>query len=107
MFDCLYYLFWSTQAKVFSPGSGDWPTGLYGAVAKSLVGPWRLLNKSGLVAANPPEAPAQAYSWLVLPNRTVTSFVDRWGDPYDNNFGGTFAPFVTLVLNDDRVSLKL
>ena len=107
MFDCFYYLFWSTQAKVFSPGSGDWPTGLYGAVAKSLVGPWRLLNKSGLVAANPPEAPAQAYSWLVLPNRTVTSFVDRWGDPYDNNFGGTFAPFVTLVLNDDRVSLKL
>ena len=106
MFDNHYYLFWSTQAQVFAPGSGDWPTGLYGAVAQSLDGSWRLLNGSGLVAANPPEAPAQAYSWLVLPDRSVTSFVDRWGNPDNRNFGGTFAPFVKLALNGDRVSIK-
>lgn len=99
LFDGLHYLFWSTQTHVFAPGSGDWPTGLYGAVANSMAGPWRLLNGSGLVAANPPQSPAQAYSWLVLPDRSVTSFVDRWGDPADDNFGGTFAPFVSLVLD--------
>lgn len=104
-FDGQYYLFWSTQAHVFAPGSGDWPTGLYGAVAESMAGPWQLLNGTGLVAANPPEAPAQAYSWLVLPDATVTSFVDRWGETADGNFGGTFAPFIALTLDGKRATL--
>ncbi len=106
LFDGAYYLFWSTQAHVFAPDSGGWPTGLYGAVANSMAGPWQLLNGSGLVAANPPESPAQAYSWLVLPDRTVTSFVDRWGDPDARNFGGTFAPFVTLALDGSSATVE-
>lgn len=105
LFDGRYYLFWSTQAHVFAPDSGGWPTGLYGAVAGTMPGPWTLLNGSGLVAANPPQAPAQAYSWLVLPDRSVTSFVDRWGDPAERNFGGTFAPFVSLALDADRATV--
>ncbi len=69
------YLFWSTHAKVFAPGIAA-PTGLYGVVADRLEGPWRPLNGHGLVLANPPQAPCQAYSWLVLPDLSVWSFAD-------------------------------
>jgi len=102
------YLFWSTQAKVFAPGIVA-PTGLYGAVAQTIDGPWRLLNEHGLVFANPESEPFQAYSWWVLPDLSVTSFVDYWGidDPAASekpaekptgraHFGGTFAPFLQL-----------
>lgn len=101
------YLFWSTQRGVFAPGV-EAPTGLYGATSKSLDGPWTLLNGHGLVIANPVESPTQAYSWWVLPDLSVTSFVDYWG-PEDNSlpeeqtrrarFGGTFAPFVQIELD--------
>lgn len=101
------YLFWSTQRGVFAPGIIA-PTGLYGATAKSLEGPWTFLNGHGLVIANPAERPTQAYSWWVLPNLSVTSFVDYWG-PEDiaqpeeatrrARFGGTFAPFVQIALD--------
>lgn len=109
----LLYLFWSTQRGVFAPGI-EAPTGLYGAVASSLSGPWRLLNGTGLVFANPVEAPTQCYSWWVLPDLSVASFVDYWG-PADQSrpeietrrarFGGTFAPFVHIALNGDRSRL--
>lgn len=101
------YLFWSTQRGVFAPGIVA-PTGLYGATAASLDGPWELLNGHGLVIANPAEQPTQAYSWWVLPDLSVTSFVDYWW-PEDPavpeaqskraRFGGTFAPFVRIALN--------
>ncbi len=104
------YLFWSTQRGVFAPGI-EAPTGLYGATAPSLAGPWALMNGHGLVAANPKERPTQAYSWWVLPDLTVTSFVDYWG-PEDltvpelqsrrARFGGTFAPFIRIALDGDR-----
>lgn len=105
MFDGRYYLFWSTQAQVFVPGAGSWPTGLYGATAESLAGPWTLLNGSGLVAANPPSAPAQAYSWLVLPDGTVTSFIDRWAARGEPEFVGAFAPFARLQFFGEQVTL--
>lgn len=92
------YLFWSTQAQVFSPDCRGWPTGLYGATAERMEGPWTLLNGDGLVAANPPEQPAQAYSWLVLPDGSVTSFADR----IDGRFLGGFAPFVQLAVDGER-----
>ncbi|HEX8555965.1 MAG TPA: glycoside hydrolase family 68 protein, partial [Sphingomonas sp.] len=60
-----YYLFWSTQRKVFAPTGPTGPNGLYGMVADRIAGPWIPLNGSGLVLANPPHAPFQAYSWLV------------------------------------------
>lgn len=107
------YLFWSTQRGVFAPGIAA-PTGLYGATAASLGGPWTLLNGHGLVIANPVERPTQTYSWWVLPDLTVTSFVDYWG-PEDptvpeaasrrSRFGGTFAPFLRLALDGDESRL--
>lgn len=101
-----YYLFWSTQRHVFDPDGPIAPTGLYGMVSDRLDGEWRPLNGSGLVFSNPAEAPAQAYSWLVLPDLSVTSFVDDWGGGPERRFGGTFAPFLKLVLNGDQTRLK-
>ena len=109
----LLYLFWSTQAKVFAPGTSA-PTGLYGAVAESLEGPWTLLNGDGLAFANPADEPFQAFSWWVMPDLQVASFVDYWGTgaphaankpPGRQHFGGTFAPFVQLALDGDRAWL--
>ncbi|KLI65138.1 glycoside hydrolase family 68 protein [Aurantiacibacter marinus] len=107
------YLFWSTQRGVFAPGV-EAPTGLYGATAETLAGPWDLLNGSGLVVANPAECPTQAYSWWVLPDLTVASFIDYWG-PEDRSsselhtrrarFGGTFAPFLQIALEGNRSQL--
>ena len=111
--DGMLYLFWSTQRGVFAPGISA-PTGLYGAVARTLAGPWRLLNRTGLVLGNPADAPTQCYSWWVLPDLSVASFVDYWG-PLDATrpeietrrarFGGTFAPFLHIGLEGDRAWL--
>lgn len=76
LFDGLYYLFWSTQAKVFAPEGPVGPTGLYGMVGPTPLGPFEPLNGTGLVAASPPEAPFQAYSWWVMQDLRVTSFAD-------------------------------
>lgn len=107
------YLFWSTQAKVFAPGITA-PTGLYGAVADRIEGPWTLLNNNGLIFANPHREPFQAYSWWVLPDLSVASFVDYWevDDPDADEkpagrarFGGTFAPFLRITLDGTAAQL--
>jgi levansucrase len=107
----LYYLFWSTQRKVFAPGGPSGPNGLYGMVAECVTGPWRPLNGHGLVAANPPAAPNQAYSWWVLDDLSVTSFIDLTGvenGPLDSaawrraHFGGTPAPYFRIKLDGHR-----
>lgn len=105
----LYYLFWSTQRHVFDPAGPSGPTGLYGMVSPDLFGQWQPLNDTGLVFANPPEAPAQAYSWLVLPNLDVISFVDDWRDADTagpRRFGATFAPVLHLALDGKTAQLK-
>lgn len=102
----LYYLFWVTQRHVFDPSGPTGPTGLYGMVADNLFGDWKPINGSGLVFANPEEAPAQAYSWFVFPDLSVTSFVDDWGQSNERRFGGTFAPFLHLHLEGDRAFLR-
>ncbi|WP_294290248.1 glycoside hydrolase family 68 protein [uncultured Sphingomonas sp.] len=102
-------MFWSTQAKVFADGGPRGPTGLYGVIADSLYGLWRPLNGTGLVLANPPEAPFQAYSWLVLDDLSVWSFADLVGlqaPPADTAearraFAGTPAPVVSLAVEGD------
>ncbi len=103
--DGLYYLFWSTQRHVFDPSGVTGPTGLYGMVSHSLLSDWKPLNGTGLVFANPEEAPAQAYSWFVLPDLSVTSFVDDWDGSQKRSFGGTFAPFITLSLQDQSARI--
>ncbi len=111
--DGLYYLFWSTQRKVFADGGPSGPNGLYGMVADALFGPWRPLNGTGLVLANPRHAPFQAYSWLVLADLSVLSFVDLTGlehPPRDAaearaHFGGVPAPLLHLHVDGDRAVL--
>jgi len=111
----LYYLFWSTQRHMFAPDGPSGPTGLYGAVADSVLGPYRPLNGSGLVAANPDEEPRQSYSWWVCHDLSVVSFVDHWGlkgralgeHPELNRaqFGGTPAPIFQLMLDGERAKI--
>ena len=106
-----YHLFWSTQSKVFAPGI-DAPTGLYGIVADHLDGPWSPLNGSGLVFANPVDAPDQAYSWQVLPDLSVWSFADRVAAPHRPAinpaipFAGAPAPRLRIRLNGDDADLE-
>ena len=113
--DGRYYLFWSTQAHTFSPHAVAGPNGLYGAVADSILGPWRPVNGNGLVAANPADEPTQSYSWWVTGEDEVWSFVDYWGmggerladhpERVRSHFGGTPAPVFRLGFDGDRVSV--
>lgn len=105
----LYYLFWSTQSHVFDPQGPVGPTGLYGMVSDHLLHGWRPLNGTGLVFGNPPQAPQQAYSWLVMPDLEVASFVDDWGSASpgrsSRRFGGTLAPMLRLKLDGATAGL--
>ena len=110
-----YYLFWSTQAHTFAPTAPDAPTGLYGMTAASLRGPWRPLNGSGLVAANPAAVAEQVYSWCVTSAGEALGFVAYWGTDGDKSaacpesgrrhFGGTPAPVLRLAFAGDQVRL--
>ncbi|OAN62353.1 glycoside hydrolase family 68 protein [Sphingomonas sp. TDK1] len=114
--DGLYYLFWSTQARRFAEGLAA-PTGLYAMVAAKMAGPWRPVNGTGLVAANPAEAPTQAYCWWVTGEGEVSSFVDypgvnavgavalRDAAYRRRTFGGVPAPFFRLRFTGDRVTI--
>ena len=107
------HLFWSTQRRTFATGGPSGPNGLYGAVANRLSGPWRPLNGTGLVLANPSSAPFQAYSWQVLADLSVWSFVDLAGidRPPANaaearaHFGGCPAPVLRLRIEGDTTRL--
>ena len=110
--DGLYYCFWSSHGRRYATDLGA-PTGLYGMVAEQFRGPWRPLNGSGLVAANPLESPFQAYCWWVTGEGDVISFVDYPGaqgaEPPRTAlerreiFGGTVAPVFQLVFDGDVV----
>ena len=113
--DALYYLFWSTQRHVFHPDGPSGPNGLYGMVAESIDGPYRRLNGTGLVAANPAAEPYQGYSWLVTASLEVVSFIDLWGmkgrtrathpETLATQFGGTPALVLRIALDGDRTSI--
>ncbi len=110
--DGLYYLFWSTQRKVFAPDAPSGPNGLYGMVASDICGPYAPLNGTGLVAANPDTAPYQTYSWWVTDELDVAGFVDypriAQGGAVDDpawrrtHFGGVPAPSFRLKLDGSR-----
>ena len=103
-----YYLFWSTHGWTIAPELNA-PTGLYGMVADAIMGPYRPLNGNGLVAANPPEQPYQAYSWFVLNDLTVVSFTDMLDGVIEpqptsphypvGKFEGSFAPEFRIALD--------
>jgi levansucrase len=112
--DGLYYLFWSTQGHIFDPVGATGPTGLYGMVGRSMLGPFEPLNGTSLVLANPPEESRQAYAWQVVPNLDIVSFVDLWGlkgrDHKDlaiktSQFGGSIAPVTRIELNGARSTI--
>lgn len=103
-----YHLFWCTQRRMFAPGGSSGPTGLYGASARELFGPYELLNGSGLVLANPSEAPDQAYGWWVDGRMQATGFVDRpagWADSDGRPFAGTVAPPISLQIQGGRAAV--
>jgi levansucrase len=74
------------------------------------------LNGSGLVAANPDDAPFQAYSWWVTADLVVHGFADMLGPnsahPVDDaawrraHFGGVPAPRFTLAIDGDVCTIK-
>ncbi|WP_176993305.1 glycoside hydrolase family 68 protein [Nonomuraea jiangxiensis] len=109
-----YYLFFTTQRHSFHPADRA-PTGLYGFAARTLTGPYRPLNGSGLVIQNPSRQPDQAYAWLVLPDLHVVSFANYRSEGRDlrhaeagqarANFGGTVAPMLKLTLDGMTTSV--
>lgn len=101
--DKRYYAFWSTQSSTFAPDLRHAPGGLYGMVADSMRGPWRPLNGTALVLANPQDCALQTYSWFVDASLTVCSFVDVLPD---GSFGGVPAPLLQLELDGDRAQLR-
>lgn len=97
-----YYLFTISHTFTYAPGLTG-PDGVYGFVGKGLFGVHKPMNESGLVIANPKENPYQAYSWMVLPDQQVISFINEPKDENGNvKFGGTFAPTLKLKLNGDK-----
>lgn len=106
------YLFFSTHDFTFADDAPG-PRGLYGfhSASGSLTGRWTPLNEHGLVAANPREAGAQIYSFLVLPDGHVTSYLNEtWGyelDPRngDREFAGGPAPMFRLGFDGNRVTV--
>ncbi|KGX89288.1 levansucrase [Pontibacillus halophilus JSM 076056 = DSM 19796] len=108
-----YHLFIISHQFTFAPGL-DGPDGLYGFVANNLFGNYVPLGEGGLVIANPPEQPFQAYSWLVLPDLSAESFVNYFNleglslnevgnqpDQYIfNHFGGVLAPTLQLTVDN-------
>jgi len=99
-----YYAFWSTQTATFAPDLRHAPGGLYGMVADSMAGPWRPLNGTGLVLANPADRPLQTYSWFVDADLRVCSFVDMLPD---GTFGGVPAPLLQLTLEGERAQIAV
>ncbi len=97
-----YYAFWSTQTATFAADLRHAPGGLYGMVSDSMAGPWRPLNGTGLVLANPVDGPLQTYSWFVDADLRVCSFVDMLPD---GSFGGVPAPLLKLKLDGARAGL--
>lgn len=124
--DGKWYLFTISHKFTFAPGLSG-PDALYGFVGDSLYGDYEPLNESGLVIANPEEAPFQAYSWLAMPqgdNILVESFenfrglddtshgsisLDEVGNlpPEEQKelFGGTLAPSLKVQLNGTETEI--
>lgn len=128
--DGRWYLLTISHEFTFAPGL-EGPDALYGFVGDSMYGDYEPLNGSGLVIANPEEAPFQAYSWLAMPqgdDLLVESFenfrglddtsqgeigLDEVGhlpaEEQKELFGGTLAPSLRVKLDgtETRVVTEL
>ncbi|WP_372425662.1 glycoside hydrolase family 68 protein [Salinarimonas chemoclinalis] len=106
------YLFFSTHDFTFASDIHG-PRGLYGFHSQSgrLTGRWTPINEHGLVAANPRIDPAQVYSFLVLPDGHVMSYLNEtWGfelDPAneERSFAGAPGPMFRLRFDGEIVSV--
>jgi levansucrase len=106
------YLFFSTHDFTFA-NDVHGPRGLYGfhSPTGSLKGRWIPLNGHGLVAANPQEAMAQTYSYLVLPDGLVMSYLNHtFGfelDPQhkDREFYGGPGPMFRIGLDGSTATV--
>lgn len=106
------YLFFSTHDFTFASDLYG-PRGLYGFHSQSgrLTGRWTPINEHGLVAANPRIDPAQVYSFLVLPDGHVMSYLNEtWGfelDPAneERSFAGAPGPMFRLRFDGDIVTV--
>ncbi|MBD0378744.1 glycoside hydrolase family 68 protein [Paenibacillus sedimenti] len=98
-----YYLFTISHTFTYAPGLTG-PDGVYGFYGKGgLRADYKPMNESGLVIGNPANNPYQAYSWLVLPNQQVISFINEPRDANGNvQFAGTFNATVKVNLNGDK-----
>lgn len=109
-----YYLFWSMHGWT-THDNVDLPTGLYGMVSDSVLGPYEPLNGSGLVVSNPSSNPYQAYSWNVCNDLSVSSFVDLPNGVLSTSasgatkpvgkFGGVAAPMLNIELAEKSTRL--
>lgn len=100
-----YYLFFISHKFTFASGL-EGPDGLYGFVGDSLRSDYKPLNENGLVVANPESDPFQAYSWYVLPNSQVISFINEVNSNGEVISGGTFAPTLKITLKGDRTKVN-
>jgi levansucrase len=112
-----YYLFLKTHSNKFAQGLQA-PEGLYGFVSDSLTAEYQPLNGSGLVIANPDDNPYQSYSWMVMSNGTVISYVDyvdvdgkdihevgEQSPEYQiEHFGGMLGPSIKLSITRDQTN---
>jgi len=101
-----YYLYTISHTFTYAPGLTG-PDGVYGFVGKGGIrSDYKPLNGSGLVIGNPSDNPYQAYSWMVLPDETVISFIN---EPRDENgqvhYAGTFAPTLKLNVDGDKTEI--
>lgn len=108
-----YYLVISTHTFTFKPPLTG-PEGMYGWTATSLFGPWEPMNGSALMLHNPASNPDQTYSYQLLQDRSVLSFVnfigpgescgyyagcsDENAEEQAQRFGGTLAKSVMMSL---------
>ncbi len=76
--DNRYYLIISTHTFTFKPPLTG-PEGMYGWTAPTLFGPWTPMNGSALMLHNPASHPDQTYSYQLLQDRSVLSFVNFIG----------------------------
>lgn len=116
--DDRYYLFVSSHEFTFAPGLPR-VEGLFGFAADCLTGDYEPLNDSGLVVANPANAPYQGYSWVVTSHgddllaHSFFNYFDLRGRDLDavadlpeprqfETFGGTPAPTLRIGLDADE-----